>query len=966
MQRTLTVLNVAEKNSIAKQVSAALSNNSATRGNSCSNFNPVFCFPYNLNGTPCEMLFTSVAGHLMELDFPENFKKWHSCSALELYTAPVVKKVPQDKKAIERNLTEQARKCQWLILWLDCDREGENIAFEVIDVCLKANPWLVVKRAKFSALVRRELERSVQNLVLPDENASKAVDARQEIDLRIGASFTRFQTLLLQDKFNWEEHGIQNEKPVLSYGPCQFPTLGLIVQRQWEIRAHVAEPFWYIYAMYRAPEGQSCVLHWQRDRLYDHTIATILYETCVDAPMATVTKVDARQKLRFPPLPLATLSLQKEAITHLRLPGERMMKLAEELYQEGFISYPRTETDVFDPAYDLKALVREHLNDPRWGAHAQCIDSGEMWATPRGGGHDDHAHPPIHPTRWSAPDANQGWHPDKRRLYEFIVRSFLASCSKPAVGFETQVEFAIAAESFRTTGLMVRERNWMEVFPWARWGGNDNLPPFDLNQTFMPTELLLKEGMTQPPSKLSERDLISAMERHGIGTDATTADHIQKQLDRGYALKDAAQLFYPTTLGEALVASYHKMGLSNLWQPTLRATIELNITEVAGGRRAKQEVLEEAVQHFRGDFIAAHERSAVMMEEVGQFFNRRAGGGPGDAAGELPPGDPMGTCASCGLNLMLCKPAEGTPFVACSGAPLCRQRVYLPRATVAADISDQPCNACHNRAVRKVSLRLRRAAIPPGYDADIVVCVLCDQRFKDLCDACGTARPPGQRHNHGPPGGGGRRAPAGARGRGPAGRGGRLRGGTRRGRGQGRERSARGGAGVDGRGGQPNRGQRRRRESDDDEEEHSRGRGRGRTAPRGRGGGQGPGGGAPNCPRHSQPCLVMTSNSAANPGRTFFKCAHPTEAQDCLHFMWEDEWNGQPLGNARGGRSGSRGGEGNRGRGQRDAGRQPPAGRGHAGGRLVNAATGLPLEGGGGTCFKCGQPGHWANACPNR
>jgi hypothetical protein len=64
--------------------------------------------------------------------------------------------------------------------------------------------------------------------------------------------------------------------------------------------------------------------------------------------------VDARQKLRYPPLPLATLSLQKEAITHLRLPGERMMKLAEELYQEGFISYPRTETDVFDPAYDLK------------------------------------------------------------------------------------------------------------------------------------------------------------------------------------------------------------------------------------------------------------------------------------------------------------------------------------------------------------------------------------------------------------------------------------------------------------------------------------------------------------------------------------------------------------------------------------------------------------------------------------
>jgi DNA topoisomerase-3 len=83
------------------------------------------------------------------------------------------------------------------------------------------------------------------------------------------------------------------------------------------------------------------------------------------------------------------------------------------------------------------------------------------------------------------------------------------------------------------------------------------------------------QGMTHAPPKLSERDLISAMERHGIGTDATVADHIQKQLDRGYAVKDAAQLFAPTPLGEALVASYHKMGLSNLWQPTLRCATSI-------------------------------------------------------------------------------------------------------------------------------------------------------------------------------------------------------------------------------------------------------------------------------------------------------------------------------------------------------------------------------------------------------
>ena len=127
-----------------------------------SKYNPLFFFPYNINGTPCEMVFTSVSGHLLELDFLPQHKKWRGCNPVELYTAPVQKLVPQarqqpqamccdmlnaawcanalmvrccmlqDKEATERNLQQQARDAQWLVLWLDCDREGENIAFEVL------------------------------------------------------------------------------------------------------------------------------------------------------------------------------------------------------------------------------------------------------------------------------------------------------------------------------------------------------------------------------------------------------------------------------------------------------------------------------------------------------------------------------------------------------------------------------------------------------------------------------------------------------------------------------------------------------------------------------------------------------------------------------------------------------------------------------------------------------------------
>lgn len=95
------------------------------------------------------------------------------------------------------------------------------------------------------------------------------------------------------------------------------------------------------------------------------------------------------------------------------------------------------------------------------------------------------------------------------------------------------------------------------------------------------------QGRTRPPDLLSEADLISQMERHGIGTDATVASHIQTMLDRGYAVKDGNLRFAPTRLGEALIAAYRRMDLENLWLPDLRAKIETAITGVARGQRTK-------------------------------------------------------------------------------------------------------------------------------------------------------------------------------------------------------------------------------------------------------------------------------------------------------------------------------------------------------------------------------------------
>lgn len=163
---------------------------------------------------------------------------------------------------LQKTLEREIRTCSKLIIWTDCDREGENIGFEIINVCKDVKPNIDVLRAKFSEITRQSVHRAVANLIPPDKNVSDAVDVRQELDLRIGkinlqcfyvlhqiiflgAAFTRFQTLHLKRRF--PQALAEN---LISYGSCQFPTLGFVVERYKAISDFIAEQFWKIKGKY--------------------------------------------------------------------------------------------------------------------------------------------------------------------------------------------------------------------------------------------------------------------------------------------------------------------------------------------------------------------------------------------------------------------------------------------------------------------------------------------------------------------------------------------------------------------------------------------------------------------------------------------------------------------------------------------------------------------------------------------
>ena len=572
-----------------------------------SQYNRIYAFRCTIFEQPCDMHFTSVTGHLTELDFPPHYKSWESTThpPASLFDAPTVRAVKQENQPIAATLEQEARLSDWLVLWLDCDREGENIAFEVMHVCSRIKPSLRVYRARFSALIPSDIQHALQTLSGPSKPLSDAVDARQEIDLKLGAIFTRWQTMTLR------RHSPLIDG-VVSYGPCQFPTLGFVVDRYRKRAAFVSDKYWQISCECKGSGGESVRFNWDRERCYDRLTAVVVYERMVESDEVRVVKADSKKRTRRRPLPLTTVTMQMKLASHARMSAHRSMEVAEKLYQDGIISYPRTETDTYKVGTDLQSILTSLSSLPAdIGQYAnKLLTQQGAFVYPSDGGHDDHAHPPIHPTR-----AEAGLQGDARVVYEFVCRHFLACCSGDAAGEETVVtaECQPSMERLTVSGLMITARNYLDVYKYDRWYAH-TIPVFTVGQLLHSLHWQLTDGQTMPPPLLSESELIALMDKEGIGTDATIAQHIEHIQKRGYVtLKQ--RVFVPTKLGLGLVTAYEAMGLS-LSSPNLRAHMERLITEVGEGKRTRAEVVDSVLVDMRLLFDSVLGQRDVLCREV--------------------------------------------------------------------------------------------------------------------------------------------------------------------------------------------------------------------------------------------------------------------------------------------------------------------------------------------------------------
>jgi len=612
LKKAMRVLCVAEKNDAARGIAGILSNGNSQRHEGRSKYNKIYRFSQTFRGQRADFSVTSVSGHLMQIDFVPPHNKWELMTISTLFEAPIHRFVPPNFLPIDQTLKDESRSADVLIIWTDCDREGENIGAEVVASCLVSNPRLEVFRAHFSEITNAAVYRALNNVTQLNQNMVDAVDCRSELDLRIGAAFTRLQTLHLQSNLPQIIDG------VVSYGSCQFPTLGFVVERFKAIKEFIPEAFWKLVGHHNR-NNFDVQFSWERNRLFNKQVVEMFLDECNDNGIATIVNVKKAPKSRWRPVGLDTVEFEKLAVRKLKMSAKNAMAAAEKLYTQGFISYPRTETNIFPPDINLNECVQKQVGNNEWGGFANDILQ-RGGANPRNGKKTDQAHPPIHPLKHATKEElGVNW-----SIYELVVRHFLACVSRDAKGQETTVKASVADEIFTANGIIIEDPGYLEVYKYETWNAKF-LPLYTEGEKLKDFKVTMDEGKTSPPLLLNEADLIALMDRHGIGTDATHAEHIEKIKERQYVTLNADKRFLPGFLGLALVDAYNEMGFE-MSKPVLRANLESQLARICTGEISKDVVLQEQLRCYKNIFQRAEDRIMILSQIFKRYLDQEGMG----------------------------------------------------------------------------------------------------------------------------------------------------------------------------------------------------------------------------------------------------------------------------------------------------------------------------------------------------
>ncbi|QQR92635.1 MAG: DNA topoisomerase I [Candidatus Iainarchaeum archaeon] len=579
-------------------------------------------------------------GHIVEVDFPKKYSYWKGTDLKELVNAPI--DYNPAELEIAHLLRSLGKEAQTVTIATDADREGESIGVEALRILQQTNPSAKVDRAYFSAMTPKELQKSFAELVDVDYNLSDSADSRREIDLVWGAVLTRYISIM----------GNRMGKDFISVGRVQTPVLALIVNREKERLAFEKKPYWEIIAHSEKDKIKFEAAH-KEGKFWEEVKANSVYAKVKDAKEGLVKSISTKTRTLARPIPFNTTQFLRSATT-LGMSAGQAMNIAESLYMQGFISYPRTDCSAYPESLNLKELL-ESLN-----AHAPYAPFvKQILAKPLNPsrGTETKDHPPIHPTR--VPPQSLGereW-----KVFELIARRFLATFMDDAQTENVSVEIDIHREPFIANGQTIIFAGWKAVYPYSAL--NETILPKLKEGELIPilkVDLLGKE--TQPPARYSQSALLKLMEENNLGTKATRAEIINKLYARGYI--SGLKSIEPNQIAFAVIDSLEKH-CHIVTEPKMTAELEKEMDRVAEGKQKKIKVVDDSRK--------------LLLEVLDQLLLHKM-----EVASDLRKAfmhqDVMAICPLDGGNLIIRKAAaSGKRFLGCGNYPNCKQTYSLPQ-----------------------------------------------------------------------------------------------------------------------------------------------------------------------------------------------------------------------------------------------------------------------------------------------
>jgi DNA topoisomerase-1 len=657
----MSILIVTEKPDAARKISWILSGGKAKTGKR----GKVSWLEFNWSGD--KVYCVGLRGHIVGLDFPPKFKDWNYTDLNELIDAKILtKSTERDVVSVLKDLAAKATK---IIIATDYDREGELIGVEALNLAQKVKKFSSVQRAKYSSFTAPEINSSFGSLDKVDFDLADAANARQVIDLIWGAVLTRYMTLLQNDG-------------VLSVGRVQTPTLAKIVERELEIRAFVPEPYWQITAMIKGQRwadptrlGPDFRAIHEKVNFKKESEAKAVYAKVKGASLSTITDLNSKKQKSYPPAPFDTTQFVKEA-TILGLSAEKAMKIAEDLYMSGYISYPRTDNTAYPKELNLRAIVGKFLGTSEFGTEARLVDALAT-IRPTKGKKITVDHPPIYPVSYVDKGSLDA---DSWKVFDLIVRRFLATLYIPYQYETTTIILDIEDENFRASGAVIIEEGWRAIYNLG-WRPPEALPPVKNGDVLPVLSVDIDKKQTQPPSRYSQGGLIQLMEKLGIGTKSTRHNIIKTLQKRGYIT--GGKVAQATELGVKMIESLQKYA-KKVTTPEMTSELEEEMEDVGAGKLKADKVIEDSRDMLRKILAELKSNTSKIKKELGGK-------------------DSIGNCPDCGEPVEVRKSKKsGKRFVGCTGYPKCSRTYPLPQKGKVVPMH-KACSKCGSPIVKIIN-----------------------------------------------------------------------------------------------------------------------------------------------------------------------------------------------------------------------------------------------------------------------